>query len=193
MLHPNFFTTSLWETPGIDGKKRDLFKDPIRFPDRFDQVKEWVRDGGHFHMNGGWYSFSGQKGTGGWGRSRLACVLPVTCLGGDRPCDDLIESTEGYEVRISLPDHALVKGMDLKEMPPLLGFNEVIPKSGADVILEVHDPCQDRWHPLLVQWTFGKGRVTCFMTTPTPHWGINFQRWSRYNEFWQNVFAAQEA
>jgi len=41
MLHPDFFTRSKW------GDK------PVTFPDRFDQIKNWIKKGGHFHMNGG--------------------------------------------------------------------------------------------------------------------------------------------
>jgi len=46
-------------------------------------------------MTGGWYSFSGEQGKGGWGRSRMKDILPVKCIVGE----DLIESTEGYTVK----------------------------------------------------------------------------------------------
>lgn len=46
-------------------------------------------------MNGGWLSFSGELGKGGWGRSRMRDILPVECLNPD----DLVESTAGYPVR----------------------------------------------------------------------------------------------
>eukprot|EP01062_Namystynia_karyoxenos_P028430 TRINITY_DN2153_c3_g1_i1.p1 TRINITY_DN2153_c3_g1~~TRINITY_DN2153_c3_g1_i1.p1 ORF type:complete len:338 (+),score=113.75 TRINITY_DN2153_c3_g1_i1:71-1084(+) len=192
MLHPNFFTPSLWEATDASGKKRDLEKDPIRFPDRFDQIKEWVRAGGHLHMNGGWYSFSGERGAGGWGRSRLAEVFPVNCLGGDRPVDDLIESTDGYQVRCALPAHAMSKGVNWSSAPPLLGFNETELKPGAEAVVEVFDPNRGKWHPLLAHHRFGRGRSSTFATTPTPHWGINFQRWREYNAFWRGVFDPAE-
>lgn len=48
MLHPDFFNRGKW------GDK------PITFPDRFDVLKKWIDNGGHFHMTGGWYSFSGE-------------------------------------------------------------------------------------------------------------------------------------
>lgn len=71
MLHPDFFQRTKW------GDK------PLVFPDRFDLLREWVRWGGHFHMNGGWLSYAGELGKGGWGRSRFHDVLPVECLQHD--------------------------------------------------------------------------------------------------------------
>ena len=71
-------------------------------------------------MTGGWYSFSGEQGKGGWGRSRMKDILPVKCIVGE----DLIESTEGYTVKVCEPDHPAVNGLDWGKSPPLLGFNE---------------------------------------------------------------------
>ena len=81
---------------------------PLTFPDRFDVLKKWIANGGHFHMTGGWYSFSGEQGKGGWGRSRFKDVLPVECIVGE----DLIESTDGYNVKCLNKDHPIVKGLD---------------------------------------------------------------------------------
>jgi uncharacterized membrane protein len=54
MLHPDFFQRAKWGD------------EPLVFPDRFDLLREWVMGGGHFHMNGGWLSFGGELGKGGW-------------------------------------------------------------------------------------------------------------------------------
>lgn len=80
MLHPLFFNRARWDSGYVT------------FPDRFNLLRSWIELGGHFHMNGGWYSFSGQLGKGGWGRSLFADVLPVECL----ETDDLLESTEAF-------------------------------------------------------------------------------------------------
>ncbi len=170
MLHPDFFTRGKW------GDK------PIVFPDRFDLLKAWVEKGGHFHMNGGWLSFGGELGKGGWGRSRFKDVLPVECL----QHDDLIESTAGYELRCAKPEHASVKGLDWKTTPPLLGFNEVKLRSGAEAIVEINHMGQ--WYPLFASHSYGKGRVTAWMTGASPHWGINFMKWHSYDRFWAQVF-----
>lgn len=169
-LHPDFFTRAKW------GER------PLTFPDRFDQLREWVYAGGHFHMNGGWYSFSGQLSKGGWGRSRFHDLLSVECI----PTDDLIESTSGYPVRVPEPAHSMTKGIDWTTMPPLLGFNETRPRPGCDVLVEIQD--QGKWYPLLAARSAGKGRVTCWMSGASPHWGINFMKWKEYRRFWKQVF-----
>ena len=169
-LHPDFFTRAKW------GER------PLTFPDRFDQLREWVYAGGHFHMNGGWYSFSGQLSKGGGGRSRFHDLLSVECI----PTDDLIESTSGYPVRVPDPAHSMTKGIDWTTMPPLLGFNETRPRPGCDVLVEIHD--QGKWYPLLAARSAGKGKVTCWMSGASPHWGINFMKWKEYRRFWKQVF-----
>ncbi len=170
MLHPDFFNRSKWE---------DKY---ITFPDRFDLLKQWVDDGGHFHMNGGWLSFSGELGKGGWGRSRFKNVLPVDCL----QQDDLIESTSGYNIRCNFPDHQSMAGIDWNTVPPILGFNETILKEGAKSIVEIEH--MGDWYPLLAEHNFGKGRVTTWMTGASPHWGINFMKWEFYQKFWNQLF-----
>jgi uncharacterized membrane protein len=172
MLHPHFFTPALW------GDK------PVVFPDRFDLLRAWVAKGGHFHMNGGWLSFSGELGKGGWGRSRFHDVLPVVCL----PHDDLIESTSGYDLRSPDPSDPSVKGLDWSKTPPLLGFNETKLRPGAKALVEIRN--QGQWHPLLAARPYGKGRVTAWMTGASPHWGINFMKWKQYGRFWGQLFKA---
>src|SRR5918993_1853706 len=66
-LYPSFFDRSRRETRVIS------------FPDRLEAVKSWVKGGGGLMMLGGWLSFSGVGGKGGWARSRLAEMLPVEC------------------------------------------------------------------------------------------------------------------
>ncbi len=171
MLHPDFFKREAW------GEK------PVTFPDRFDILLDWIAKGGHFHMNGGWYSFGGELGKGGWGRSRLHDALPVVCL----PHDDLIESTSGFEVRCSMPDHALIKDIDWSTLPALLGFNETQRRDGCDVIVEIQN--QGEWYPLLAERRYKAGRVTCWTSGASPHWGINFMKWKQYGQFWKQLFS----
>jgi uncharacterized membrane protein len=170
MLHPDFFTRAKW------GDR------PIVFPDRFELLRDWISKGGHFHMNGGWLSFAGELGKGGWGRSRLHDALPVICL----QHDDLIESTAGCNVRSVMNDHSAVAGIDWSTIPPPLGFNETGIREGCHCVLEIEN--QGRWYPLFADRTFGKGRVTCWMTGASPHWGINFMKWKFYDRFWSQVF-----
>ena len=133
-------------------------------------------------MNGGWYSFTGELGKGGWRRSRLHSVFPVECLEND----DLIESTEGYEVRTQHKEDPLIKGIDWSGIPPLLGFNEVKRRADAKVLVEIRN--EDSWHPLLAVREHGKGKTSAWMTGASPHWGIYFMKWKEYNQFWQQLF-----
>jgi uncharacterized membrane protein len=160
----------------------------VTFADRFDLLKEWIRNGGHFHMNGGWFSFSGHQGYGRWGRSSWQkdtseIVLPVECLEGD----DLIESSASFEVRVADGGHPAIRGIDWTQVPPLLGFNETRPSSGGRVILEIRN--RAAWYPLLAERWFGRGRTTAWTTSASPHWGINFMKWDNYDRFWAQVFS----
>ncbi|MEZ4825177.1 MAG: glutamine amidotransferase [Bacteroidia bacterium] len=169
MLHPDFFTRAKWGD------------EPVTFPDRFDILRDWVAKGGHFHMNGGWLSFGGELGKGGWGRSRFHDVLPVVCL----QHDDLIESTAGYQVRANT-SHPMASGIDWDTIPPLLGFNETSVRPSAEAVVEIEN--LGKWHPLFAVHSFGKGKVSCFTSGASPHWGINFMKWARYDQFWRQVF-----
>ena len=160
----------------------------VTFPDRFDLLRDWIAAGGHFHMNGGWFSFSGHQGYGRWGRSRWQKdtddrVLPVECLEGD----DLIESTASFEVRTADAAHPAVQGMDWSTVPPILGFNETRPSPGGKVIVEIRNGT--RWYPLLAERRLGRGRSTAWTTSGSPHWGVNFMKWEHYDRFWQQLFA----
>lgn len=168
MLHPNFFNRKTWQ---------DGF---VTFPDRFNLLRQWIDAGGHFHMNGGWYSFGGQLGKGGWGRSLFRDVLPVECLEGD----DLLESTEGLSVRVT-GDHPFLSGIEFGSIPPLLGFNETRLRKDCQTIAEIQ--FADRWYPLLATRNFGRGRVSAWTTGASPHWGLNFVNWKHYDRFWANI------
>ena len=170
MLHPDFFNRSKWG------------EGYVTFPDRFDILQQWVRDGGHFHMNGGWYSFGGEIGKGGWGRSRFHEALPVICLEGD----DLIESTASYPVRSQHSYHPVLAGISLDKIPPILGFNETQLRPGAFALLEIEN--MGTWHPLLAAQNLGKGKVSAFTTSASPHWGINLVKWDMYDRLWQQLF-----
>lgn len=171
MLHPDFFNRGKWESGYVT------------FPDRFRLLMKWIEDGGHFHMNGGWYSFSGQQGKGGWGRSLFADVLPVQCL----ETDDLYETSEALSTRVKDPNHHVLQGIDFETLPPLLGFNETKAMAGANVVIEIE--FATRWYPLFAERQFGKGKVSAWTTGASPHWGINLVKWPYYNQFWQQVFS----
>ena len=61
-------TQSLHLNPSFFANQFD--REYVTFPDRLTLLKEWIRQGGHFHMNGGWFSFSGHQGLVRWFSSR---------------------------------------------------------------------------------------------------------------------------
>ena len=145
-------------------------------PDRLRLTRQWVADGGALMMLGGWASFSGKLGKGSWGRTCMAEVLPVECLA----TDDLVESSEGYDIAVKNRRHPITKGLPWRSFQPILGYNETRPKAEADVLVEV----KETGHPLVACCRYGKGRVAVYTSDPVPHWGHNFARWAGYDRFW---------
>jgi uncharacterized membrane protein len=166
-LDPSFFDRAKF------GRK------PLSFPDRVRLTCEALRAGTHMIFCGGWLSFTGELGKGGWGRTQLREILPVECLDHD----DLRESTEGFGAEAVEPDHPIFAGIDLATLPPILGYNIVRPREGCRVLA--------RWSggddPMLVAGQFGAGRVLAYTSDPAPHWGCNFVYWEQYDRFWSNA------
>jgi len=158
--------------------KRDYHegRDVLVLPDRIRLTRDWVAQGGGLMMLGGWSSFSGHMGKGAWGRTCMAEVLPVECLA----TDDLIESSEGYEIVVRNSRHPITKGLPWRRFQPILGYNETRPKPNTDVLVEV----KEAGHPLIACHGYGQGRVAVYTSDPVPHWGHNFSRWSGYDRFW---------
>ncbi len=162
-LSPDFFS-------------REKFgSNPLTYPDRVRLTVEAIKNGKHAIFCGGWLSFNGEMGKGGWGRTGLKEALPVYC----QPFEDLVESTEGFTPSVKAKGHP-VGGMDFSEFPPILGYNMTFPKPESERILNV----KQTGDPLLVRGTCGKGNVLAYMSDPAPHWGCNFVYWKNYNEFW---------
>jgi uncharacterized membrane protein len=166
-LYPSFF----------DRARRE--NKVISFPDRLETIKKWVESGGGLMMLGGWLSFSGAREMGGWRRSQLAEVLPVECLVGE----DLVESSAGFTAELLQPDHPIARELPWNSFPPIFGYNELVPRSDADVVVRV----RETGHPLVVAGTYGRGRVVIYASDPAPHWGLNFELWEGYDDFWRRA------
>jgi uncharacterized membrane protein len=149
-------------------------KEPLTFPDRLRLSEEALQRGTHFMFLGGWYSFTGEMGKGGWGRTRIKNMLPVECL----QIEDLIESTEGY--RLARTDEYFDPSIDVAACPPILGYNKTIAKPEAEVLLTF----EETGDPALALIQQGRGRCLSYMSDPAPHWGLNFVYWSDYQLFW---------
>jgi uncharacterized membrane protein len=168
-LDPTFFDQSVY------GKRI------ITFPDRLKRLTHAVEAGKGLIFMGGWLGFSGYLEKGGWRRAPIADWLPFTCLAGD----DLMESSEGFQVEVADASHPMFKGLPVNRMPPLLGYNEFIARDNMKVLWRV----AKTHHPLLGVSEHGKGRMVTFGSDPVPHWGINLMLWKGYARLWQNMAA----
>jgi uncharacterized membrane protein len=137
---------------------------------------EAVLAGKRMMFLGGWLSFTGEMGKGGWNRMRLREVLPVSCL----DYEDLVESTEGFTASPTAAGAAAFAGLDFSTFPPILGYNKVLPRPGCDVLLTA----PETGDPLVAAGQFGQGKTLAYMSDPAPHWGCNFIFWEHYQEFW---------
>jgi uncharacterized membrane protein len=166
-LDPNFFD------------RRKFGKQALTFPDRVRLTVEALRAGKSMMFMGGWLSFNGECGKGGWGRTQLREILPVECL----VYEDLRESTEGWRGQPLKADHPVLKGADVSQTPPVLGYNIVKPREGCEV-LAVWEGSED---PMIAVGQFGKGKVLAYTSDPAPHWGCNFVYWDQYPALWRNA------
>lgn len=155
---------------------------PLPRTNRLKAIREYTRGGGGLLMVGGWTSFSGRFGHGGYYDTPVEEALPVTCLKG---LDDRVETPEGVYVNIKVPEHPIVKGIPWVECPVFEGYNKIIPKSGAQVIATIGEGEDEA--PLIVAWEFGKGRAMAFATDCSPHWAEYFQPWEFYGQFWRQA------
>ena len=159
-------------------ERQKFGKEILTFPDRIRLTIEAIQKGKSVMFLGGWLSFTGELGKGGWGRTGLREILPVKCL----DIEDLVESTEGFYSEYASGWDNKFSGIDLSTIPPILGYNKTLPLPEHNVILKV----KETGDPLLVYGEFGKGKVLAYTSDPAPHWGCNFVFWKYYNEFWLN-------
>jgi len=150
----------------------------LTFPDRIRLTVEAVQKAGKGMMFlGGWYSFTGEIGKGGWGRTALKDILPVECLDHD----DLMESTEGYYPKATKQGLERLSGVPFDDCPPILGYNRTKPREDSEVLVEA----RETGDPLVALKRFERGKVLAYMSDPAPHWGCNFVFWPQYAKFWQ--------
>lgn len=155
---------------------------PLPRSNRLKAIREYTRNGGGLLMVGGWTSFSGRFGHGGYYNTPIEEALPVTCMKG---IDDRIETPEGVCVKITNPDHPILGGIPWKDCPVFEGFNKIFPKPGADVLAIIGEGEDE--NPLVVTWDFGKGRSMAFASDCSPHWAAYFQPWEYYGKFWRQA------
>lgn len=145
--------------------------------DRLRTVAGFARTGGGIIMIGGYLSFSGYRGMAGYGRTALAETLPVHLLDGD----DRVERPDGVTPRVVLGEHPALDGV-AGGWPPLLGYNRVAAREGAEVLVTVAG------EPLLVTHDTGAGRCVAFTSDCAPHWATDaFLSWQHYGTLFANL------
>ncbi len=144
-------------------------------PNRLKLLKEWVEQkGGGLAMCGGYYSFAGIYAQAKYYRSVLEEILPVNI----HTFDDRFEMPEGVIPEVVLPQHPIIQGLPRK-WPALLGLNELVVKSEAELILNAGV------FPLLAVQTAGKGRTLAWASDIGPHWcPTPFVSWKGYASLW---------
>jgi Ca-activated chloride channel family protein len=77
---------------------------------------------------------------------------------------------------------ALTDGIDWTGAPPLLGYNRLRDKAGADVLLR-----SDVGDPLLATWRRGLGQSAAWASDVKPRWSAEWMSWPGYTQFWAQV------
>jgi len=149
-------------------------------PNRLKSIRQYVQEGGALLMIGGYATFTGRHNAGNYHGTAVEEALPVNCLAVN---DDRRETPEGVTVEVKNPQHPILRGIVWSPSPIFNGYNRLEVKSGAQVLATF----KETGDPLLVVWTFGKGRSMAFASDIAPHWGAGFQEWKYYVQFWNQT------
>ena len=154
----------------------DTFVRSKALPNRLQAIRDYVTNGGGLVMIGGYLTFQGIDAKAQYAGSAIEEALPVTL----HRHDDRVEAPQGVTPVVAAA-HPIVEGLD-GQWPDLLGYNQIIPKSGASVVVTAGDD------PLIVAGGFGKGRAVAFASDCGPHWAPPaFVEWSGYNRLWGQI------
>jgi uncharacterized membrane protein len=159
-------------------------------PTQLELLKQFVdRRGGGLLWLGGRGGFS----DGGWGKSSMADLLPVSL--SDRK-DTFHRDPATVELTAAGRDSLLCRLEDdsarnverWKKLPYLMNYHEAgTPKPGAVVLAELTPTSRGR-HPLLVTQNYGRGRTAIFATSGSWRWQMSLPLEDKTHEmFWQQM------
>jgi uncharacterized membrane protein len=146
-------------------------------PAAMNAVCDWVHAGGGFLMIGGHASFAGFENMGGWSGTPIEQILPVRISGPS----DAIQRHTGFVFEPTGVQHPAIEELDFSDMPVAIGYNRVVAKPDAQILLRCGDD------PILCVGKVGCGRVTAFMSDAHPHWSGGWTDWPHYAAFWQQL------
>jgi uncharacterized membrane protein len=150
-----------------------------RTPNLLKLVREYVAQGGGFGMIGGYMTFQGIEAKGRYKDSVIEEILPVTLL----PYDDRVEVPEGADLIVDPACHGILEGFP-KEWPFILGYNKLIAKKDADVIVSYEGD------PIITLGKYDKGRTLAYATDCAPHWAPpEMHEWEHYGKLWNRLVA----
>lgn len=133
-------------------------------------IQEAVRDGASFLLTGGWDSFYGYSDER-WGKltgTPIEEICPIKFKGSY----DAINKGVGM---VAVKEHPVLAGISPAHLPQIGGYNEVeAVKPQGKVILNTSDG-----HPLLIEGTYGKGRVLVYASAIWGGWPGQGYAWDR--------------
>ena len=172
---------------------------PYRITPYLPRIRDYVRRGGAFAMIGG----DGSFGSGGYGGTPIADILPVRMPSGKTAASDLVDDApfsprvvddlSRHPLLALLPDPRLNAAL-WRSLAPLIGVNRVArPRAGAQVLLQ--DPnaraIDGGPAPVVAVGEAGQGRALAVMTDTTWRWGMTSGGEgadpSSYARFWDHA------
>ncbi len=144
---------------------------------KLETVRQYVENGGAFVMIGGYLTFQGIQARGAYKNTPIEEILPVELL----PGDDRQEKSAGMTPQTAMAGHPVVANLP-DGWPQVLGYNRLIPKEGAEVVVKLGDD------PMIALGGYGKGRTCAYATDCAPHWSpVEFCTWPGYAVLWNNI------
>jgi Mg-chelatase subunit ChlD/uncharacterized membrane protein len=76
----------------------------------------------------------------------------------------------------------ILEGIDVREMPPLLGYVSTTPKPTSQVLL-----VSNQVDPVLSEWQYGLGHVVAWTSDVKNRWAQDMLSWPQFSQFWAQV------
>jgi Ca-activated chloride channel homolog len=76
----------------------------------------------------------------------------------------------------------ILEGIDVSQMPPLLGYVSTTPKPTSQVLLVSQDV-----DPILSEWQYGLGHVVAWTSDAKNRWAQDWLTWPDFSRFWAQV------